>query len=403
MNKDHNVETSDLINELGKPVSVSYVSSYIPRKCGIATYTKDLTNALNLINPMRLAKIYAMTDQDSRFLSYPKEVEQIVEEEKDASYLELAKKLNQDETVDVVCLQHEFGIFGGENGKKVLLLSKYLKKPLITTLHTVMKDEKPQRKKIIQKLAEDSKYVVVMLDKTKDILIKYFNIDSAKIVPIPHGVPDFPIPNVSYYKQKLGLDDKILMTSINLLSVWKGVEYAISALPPVVKKYPNFLYLVIGETHPATIRAMGGDKYRKRLISLVKRLKLEDNVGFINEYISLGKLIEYIGASDFYITPYLQPQQASSGALSYAIGAGKACISTEFSYAKEMLSDNAGLLVPFKNSRAISKALLKLISHHKQKSKIEEAAYGKGRKMTWVRVAHQYYHLLKFAGDKKLS
>jgi glycosyltransferase involved in cell wall biosynthesis len=382
---------ADDIARLTEPVSAYYVSTYIPKKCGLATFTKDLTNAINMLNPLCKAEIIAM--HNNGHLNYPEEVKYIINKKEYEEYKETAKKIN-DSNVDLVCLQHEFGIFGGDDGEYVVDFINLLKKPVMTTLHTVLENPTDRQKNILQKVCKTSQIIIVMLSAAKEILIKNYGVDENKIMVIHHGVPDFPRLEPNIWKRRVRRSKHLIMTSINLISPSRGLEYAIKSVPGIAEKHPHFLYLIVGETHPEYLKWCGGkDTYRKELKNLVKTLGVQKHVRFINKYLPLEKLVEYVGASDFYITPYIEKQQASSGALAYAIGAGKVCISSPYLYAKEMLGDGRGVLVPFKNSEEITQKICELVEDPEKKERYERRAYEIGRMMIWTNIAHQYFHL----------
>lgn len=375
-----------------KPVKVIYISSYIPRKCGIATYTKDLTNEINKLNPFALAEIMAMNRPEENF-SYPWEVKFKINQNDLESYLQAANYANQSEA-DLVMLQHEYGLFGGSCGDYVIPFLQILKKPLVTTLHTVLDDPNSEYGTILKKLAAFSEIVTVMMNQTARNLTEKFEIPKKKIAVIPHGTPDLPYGTTDAPKKKKKLGEKIILGNINLLTPSRGIEYALEAVAIITKKYPNVLYLVIGQTHPVFIQEHG-EVYRNSLKKLTKKLGIQKNVKFINKYISLSELIEWLKCIDFYITPYLDPNQSSSGALAYAIGAGKPCISSSYLYAQEALSNGRGILVGFKDSKAIAEAVLNLIDDSEKRKEIEKKAYEYGRLMTWSNVALQHLDLFQ--------
>jgi len=251
------------VKKRSKPVTTVYVSSYVPRKCGIATYTKELTNGINALNPLRVAQIVALNNKSSEQISYPHEVISTIKEDDQENYLEAATSLNKKIDLDVVSLQHEFGIFGPRDGELVLNFSKSLKVPIISTLHTVLENPTVKQRNIIENLCKVSTGVVVMLAAAADILTTDYGVDVDKIVVIPHGVPDFPVLDTKEWKARTRLSDRTVMSSINLISPSRGFEYAISAVPEIVKKIPNFLYLVIGETHPVYLQKAQEDPYRQ--------------------------------------------------------------------------------------------------------------------------------------------
>ena len=382
------------LRDLTRPVRVLYVSTYIPRKCGIATFTKDLTNAINLLNPRELAGIVAMDNKISEGLNYPHEVKYRIRQGVRGDYGQVVDYVNKSGEVDLVVIQHEFGIFGGRDGEMVMELVDKIEKPIVTTFHTMLAKPTVRMRKIVRKIGEKSRYVVVMLEASREMLASVYGVEKRKIIVIPHGVPDFP--RMGEGRKKFGMAGKVVMSSINLISEAKGIEYVIGALPEIIKQVPNLMYLVVGETHPV-VKLTEGEKYRRKLERLVKDLDLGKSVKFVNKYLPLAKLVTYVGASDIYITPYLDPQQASSGSLAYAIGAGKACVSTPYLYAQEMFTLGCGKMVPFRDSSAIARAVLELWGDKQGRVECEEKAYQLGRTMTWHNVGHLYYHLFHYA------
>ncbi|MFH1111943.1 MAG: glycosyltransferase family 4 protein [Patescibacteria group bacterium] len=370
---------------------VVYISTYIPRKCGLATFTKDLTNSINLLNPEYLAEIIALDNPEEEVKEYPWEVSRRIGQNNWSDYERVLRYLNQS-SVDLVVIQHEFGIWGGTDGELVVKFLEKLKKPCVIVLHTILSRPTTHQREIMNYFCQRAGAIVVMLRAAADVLRCEYTTDPSKIVVINHGVPDLPRQSPEIAKSQFQLDGKIVMSSINLLSESKGIEYAIQALPAVLEKHPNFLYLVIGETHPM-VRSREGERYRIKLQELVHELRLESSVQFISRYLSLDELVRYIQASDFYVTPYLNPEQAASGSLAYAIGAGKVCLSTPYFYAREMLRRGRGVLVPFRNSKALSNILLDLMNYFKKRQLIEKKAYTQGRFMTWHRVALDYIRL----------
>lgn len=382
----------EILGSKRKPIRAIYVSTYIPRKCGIATYTKDLTNAINPLNPYALAEIMAVNSSGEN-LNYPWEAKFKIDENDLSTYLQAADYINRS-GVDIVSLQHEFGIFGNHGGEKIIPFVESLKRPLVTTLHTVLDDSESDRGTIIKRLIEKSTAVVVMMEQIKNKLIKQYNAPAEKIVIIPHGTPDLPLTSSEENKRKKKMSDRIVLGNINLLAECKGIEYSLKATSIIAKEFPNVLYLVIGQTHPGDIRYQG-EKYRKSLIKLVKELKIEKNVRFVNKYISLEELVKWIQTMDFYITPYLDPQQVASGALAYAVGAGKCCVSSSYPYAREVLADGRGVIVPFRDPKAIALAVTRLWKDKDAKMEMEKKAYAYGRLMTWSNVGLQYLNLFE--------
>jgi len=393
---------SKSLEEKHRTVRVIYMSSYIPRKCGIATFTKDLTNAINALNPLALADILAVDDSstlNNGAYDYPWEVKYHIQQDNLEDYFRAADYVNSS-SAEIVCLQHEFGLFGGKDGEYILEFLKRIKKKIITTLHTTPQKPTPNQKRIIREIFRYSDAVVVMIEPVVSRLLRVYQVPKRKIAVIHHGVPDIPFGATEHFKKLTRLRGKIVMMAINLISENKGLEYAIKAVPEIVKKYSNFQFLIIGVTHPV-VKKKYGEVYRNNLKNLVKNLGLQDHVRFINRYLSLEELIDYLRAADFYVTPYLDPQQIASGTLSYAVGAGKVSISTPYLYAQEVLNENRGILVPFRDSKAISEAVLRVLGDKAYKESIEQAAYQYGRVMTWPSVALNYFDLFNLVVKKK--
>ncbi|TRZ51657.1 glycosyltransferase [bacterium] len=381
-----------LLTPKARAIRVIYVSSYIPRYCGIATYTKDLTNAINLLNPYALAEIMVLNRAVEK-LKYPWEVKYKIEQDNLSTYLRAAEYINQS-GANLVCLEHEFGLFGGNNGEYIIPFIESLKIPLVTALHTVVANANSNEGEILKRLIKKSVAVTVMLEKVKIKLTNDYGVPRAKVVTIPHGTPDLPYSPTMAYKKKRNLSGRLILGNINLLTPSRGIEYSLEAVALIAKKYPNVLYAVIGQTHPVYVREYG-ESYRNFLKKKVKKLGIEKNVRFINKYLSLDELISWLKTIDFYLTTYLDPAQAASGSLAYAVGAGKCCISTPYLYAKEILADGKGVLVPFRNSRAIASAVIDLWDNQDKKNSMEGKAYQYGRLMTWSNVAFQYLELFR--------
>jgi glycosyltransferase involved in cell wall biosynthesis len=294
----------------------------------------------------------------------------------------------------MVVLEHEFGLYGGEFGEYIIKLLELLKKPLIITAHTIPDDPSKGYGLVLKDVIKFAKKVIVMMPQSLKKLIKAYNYPEKKIEIIPHGVPDIPLEPNDKYKKKKGLEDRLLIGNINLLSEIKGLEYTLEALRDIKRQFPNVLYLIIGQTHPVVLQTVG-EKYRNFLKEKIKLYDLHENVKFINKYLSLNGLVEWLKAIDIYITPYLDPQQSASGALAYAVGAGKICISTPYLYAKEVLANGRGIIVPFKDSQAIANAVIEIFKDPQKKSAIENKTYKFGRLMTWYNIALQHLTLFE--------
>jgi len=371
-----------------KTIKTIYVASYIPRKCGIATFTKDLTNAINMLNPYALSEIMAINRPEEK-LDYPWEVKYKINQNDLNSYLQAAAYINQS-SADVVMLEHEFGLCGGHEGDYIVPFLESIKKPLVVTCHTVIDDPDSDYGKVLKRIVAVAGAVVVMMQESADKLVSRYGVSKSKIAVIPHGTPDLPYGAESKYESKF--KNRIIFGNINLISEVKGIEYSLEATAELVKDFPNILCLIVGQTHPVVLQH-DGERYRKQLIRLVKKLQISQNVKFVNEYVSLEELIEWLKLLDYYVTPYLDPDQSASGALAYAIGAGKSCISTPYVYAKEVLANGRGVSVPFRDSKAIARAIKGLEMNAEKKEEMEKKAYDFGRLMTWSSVALQHLDL----------
>jgi len=371
---------------------VIYVSSYIPRQCGIASYTKNLTNAVNLLNPYHLAEIIAV-NREKESLNYPEEVKLVLNDQKQADYSKTAEWINHS-GADLVSLQHEFGLFGGQSGDYILSFIEALTLPLVTTIHSLPDDPRSSHGLILNQIIAKSQAVTVMINQSRQKLVKDYGIPTQKIVVIPHGIPDLTYDATDKYKRKKKLANRLILGNINLITQSKGIEYSLKAVSIIKKYIPQVLYLVIGKTHPVILQREG-EIYRQSLKKIIKQLGIKANVKFINQYLSLDELILWLRAIDIYVTPYLSPQQSASGALSYALGVGKFCVSTPYLYAKEVLSHNRGALVPFRNSQVMAQKIIYYWQNPKQRQVIEKNAYSYGRLMTWPNVALRYFNLFK--------
>ncbi|MFA7254244.1 MAG: glycosyltransferase family 4 protein [Patescibacteria group bacterium] len=387
---------NNIVTKLSEPaVKVAYISPYIPRECGIATYTKQLTNAVNILNPDHLAQIIAIDDSRGQ-VQFPDEVRYRVDDNDAASFREAANYINRSK-IDLVHLQHEFGLYGGADGAYILEMTNRLKKPLLITFHTVLSLPTPNILNIVKVLADKASAITVLAEAAKKILIEVYAIDPDKIYKIPHGVPDFPYVSSVPYKNNLGYGDRKIISTFGLISPNKGIEYMIDAMAQIVNEYPKALFLIIGKTHPNIINRFG-EKYRESLQALVDNHQLSENVLFINKYLSSEEIIYYLQATDIYVTPYLEPQQMSSGTLSYAVGAGKVCLSTPYAYAREILAGRRGYLIPFKNSKTLANRLIVLLKNDELREQLSKKSYLYGRKMVWEYVGHK--HLDLFQGIK---
>jgi len=382
----------DVLEEKQRGVRAVYVSSYIPRQCGIATFTKDLTNAINELNPEYLAEIIAVNDRFHDDYNYPWEVKFRINQEDISSYTKAADYINQS-SAEIVHIQHEFGLFGGEQGEYIIPFMSVIQKPIVVTMHTVLQNPSKKNLEVTKKMADIAEAFVVISKTAADRLKDVYKIkNDCKIVVIPHGVFDFPKVDPNKFKARIGLKNKKVLSSHGLLNPDKGIEYVIKALPKIVKKYPETKYIIVGKTHPM-IKKHEGEKYREMLKSLAKKLKVSRYIVFRNRFMSLERLIEYIQAADIYLSLHTKVDQISSGTLAKAIGAGKVCISTPYYYAKEVLAEGRGIIVPMKNYRKVAEKVIDVFRDSEKANKMREKAYAYGRKMIWSNVALKYLDL----------
>jgi glycosyltransferase involved in cell wall biosynthesis len=374
------------------PRTIAVVGNYIPRQCGIATFTSDLCEALSqkLPNPDNIIAI-AMDDIEEGY-DYPERVKFEIRQNIIRDYINAADFLNLNQ-IDTIILQHEYGIFGGKDGINIIQMLKNLKIPILTTLHTVLTKPTKAQLLIIKELAKYSQKFVVMAHKAKKILNQIYDIPNSMISIIPHGIPDVPFVDPIFYKDKFGLEDKKVILTFGLISPTKGIEYMIEAMPKIIKKFNNVIYIILGATHPSLLRTHG-EEYRHFLLRKVKKLGLEDYVQFHNKFVDLKTLTEYLIAADIYVTPYLSKEQITSGTLAYAVGSGNAVVSTPYLFAEEILADGKGRLVPFHDSGSLAKEINDLLSHENKRNTIRKNAYLYGREMVWKEVAERYLRLV---------
>lgn len=374
---------------------ILYFGTFPPRECGIATYTKDLTNSMDKrFNPSLKSKILAINDNGSSIYNYNSKVKLQLDESDIDSYIEVAKKINQSEEIKIVSIQHEFGLYGGIWGGYIIPFLELLEKPVVVTFHCILPDPDDELKRVVKAIAKRSSAIIVMAQTGKDILNKTYNIETNKIYVIHHGAPYINPENRLDSKKQLGLENNIVLSTFGLLSQDKGQEYAIKALPEIVKRYPNLLYLIIGETHP-TIRKQDGERYRNKLINLAKKLGLTKNVKFYNKYLPIQEIVKYLEATDIYLSTTPNPNQITSGTVAYAASAGRAIISTDFLYSREILSDERGILVPPKDPKAFEEAILKLLENPKYKKDMEKKIFEYSRSMMWNNVATNHLDVFK--------
>ena len=369
------------------PNSIAVVGNYLPRHCGIATFTTDLCDAIHAEYGATDLLALPVNDTEEGY-TYPARVRFELSEGNLASYREAADFLNFS-NIDLVCLQHEYGIFGGQAGGHILELLRRLRMPVATTLHTVLRDPNPDQRAVMEEIAALSDRLIVMSQHSSEILQEVFKVSTDKIDLIPHGIPDLPFTDPNFYKDGFGTEGKDVLLTFGLLSPNKGIENVIRALPKILSRHSNVIYMVSGATHPHVLRR-DGEKYRRYLQNLATELGVEASVIFRNRFVSPQEMVELIGAADIYITPYKHKAQVVSGTLAYALSAGKAIISTPYLHAIELLDDERGVLVPFDDPEAIAAKTVELLDNATARHAMRKRAYLYARDMVWNRTAQKY-------------
>ncbi len=377
---------------------IAFIGNYLPRQCGIATFTTDLCEAVAEEAAGADCIAVAMNDVPEGY-AYPDRVRFEVAQNNVNEYRNTADFLNVNQ-VQGTCVQHEYGIFGGRAGSHLLALLRELRMPIVTTLHTVLQDPNDDQRRVVEELARLSDRLVVMSQQAVEFLTKIHKIPESKITMIHHGVPDVSFVDPSYYKDLFGVEGRRVILTFGLLSPSKGIEYMIDALPAVVRKHPDVVYMVLGATHPHVLRAQG-EEYRIMLQRRAHERGVRENVIFQNRFVDLVELTEFLGAADIYITPYLEEKQIVSGTLAYALGAGKAVISTPYWYATELLADGRGTIVPFRDAEALGAMVIDSLDHEAERHATRKRAYIYGRSMIWKEVARQYLEVFEDVHKKR--
>lgn len=381
-----------LPNKKESPAWILYMGTYPPRECGIATFTRDLKAAIDRKFSHKIrSKVLAMNNNPASFYNYPREVIMQISDGHQNEYIEAAGRINRTDSIRLINIQHEFGIFGGEYGRYLLCFLDEIKKPVIVTFHTVLPDPNEKLKRVVQEIAEKSACIIVMNNKAIDILANDYGINKNVFV-VPHGIPTVPFVQSAREKAKTGLKGRIVISSFGLISSNKGYEHVIEALPEIIKLFPSLVYLIIGQTHPV-VRNREGEKYRIFLEKKVESLNLQKHVKFCNRYLALNEIIKYLKATDVYISSAVNPNQIVSGTLSYALGCGRPVISTPFLHAKEAISHERGFLCEFKNPASFAEAITKLLSEPNLIEEMGKNAYYYTRHMTWPNVALAYMEI----------
>jgi glycosyltransferase involved in cell wall biosynthesis len=367
-----------------------FLGSYPPRECGIATFTKDVVDSYDK-RFGACSEIVAIEEPGSPSRDYPATVvAKLVQDDRD-SYRAIAEFVNA-HPCDALNVQHEYGLFGGDNGEWIVDLIALVRKPVIVSLHTVLPEPTPEHLRVARTICATASAVVVLSATGKDILIGRYGIDPQKVNVVHHGVPDVPFRDTDTAKRSFGLHDRSVISTFGLINRGKGLEYAIEAMREVATTHPDALYLILGETHPV-VRRHEGEAYRESLEQLVADYGLEDNVRLVDHYLGFDELVQYLQATDIYLTPYLNPVQIVSGTLAYAVGLGKAIVSTPYLYAEELLAHGRGFLVQFRDALSIAKTMNSLLDDPDLRASTERRAYRFGRQMTWPNVAQEYGRL----------
>ena len=375
------------MKESSKVRKIAFVGDHLPRKCGIATFTSDLLAAVAAAHPQSQCFCVSVNDIKDGY-EYPEVVRFEIEEQDLSSYLRAADFLNIS-NVDMVCLQHEFGIFGGPVGGHILAFLRELRMPVVATLHTLLREPRADQRRVMQELISLSTRLVVMAERGRQMLQEIYNAPPSKIDLIAHGIPDVGFVDPTYFKDQFGVEGKVVLLTFGLLSPNKGIENVLNALPDILSEFPEVVYIVLGATHPNELREHG-EAYRVSLEILAKKNKIEKNVIFYNDFVDLENLKEFIGAADLYITPYLNEAQITSGTLAYAFGAGKAVVSTPYWHAAELLAEDRGVLVPFGDASAMAREVSALLRDDTRRHAMRKNAYRIGRDMIWSNTARLY-------------
>jgi glycosyltransferase involved in cell wall biosynthesis len=370
--------------------AVAFIGSYVPRRCGIGTFSADLAEAIASHSPQTSVWSVALNDRPEGY-RYPPRVWFEINQNRLGEYRLAADFLNMS-NVDVCSLQHEFGLFGGNAGQHILEFIHRLRMPVVATLHTVLKQPDKYQLEITRQLGQHCDRLVVMAERAYGFLRDIYEIPEHKVELIHHGIPDVPFVDPAFFKDQFGVEGRKVILTFGLLSPNKGIENMIDALPAIVARHPEAIYIVLGATHPGII-AHSGEEYRLGLKRKAKELGVEKNVQFVNKFCELDELVEYLGAADVYVTPYHNEAQITSGTLAYALGTGKATVSTPYWYAQEMLADGRGKLVPFKDPGALSRAIIDLFDNEVDRHAIRKRAYQFTRQMRWQNIADQYLSL----------
>jgi glycosyltransferase involved in cell wall biosynthesis len=376
---------------------IAFIGNHLPRRCGIATFTHDLHRAVSLDRPELETGVVAMTDP-GRSYDYPAAVRLQVHDDVIGEYIQAAEFLNK-ERFDVVCLQHEYGIFGGAAGRNIVELLSRLQMPVVTTLHTVLAQPTPVQHDVMRQIIDVSAKTIVMAEKGRKLLRSVHDVPARKIEVIPHGIPEFPFLETHHAKAKLNFVGKTVILTFGLLSPSKGIETVIDAMPEIIRSCPNAVYVILGATHPNLVRNEG-EAYRDSLAARARKLGVDDHVVFFNQFVDQTTLLDFISMTDVYVTPYLNEAQMTSGTLAYSFGLGKAVVSTPYWHASELLADGRGTLVPFGDAKAIGSEISELLTNDVRRNAMRRRAYAASRSMTWAQTAKRYAAVFEAAHER---
>ncbi len=375
---------------IGSVPRTIFLGSYPPRECGIATFTRDIVEAFDRQFGAR-SQVIAIDEPGGEVRRYPPEVVARISQVDRPSHLHAADFINE-HPAQLLNIQHEYGLFGGDRGEWLVDLLAVVTKPVVLTLHTVLPEPDEKMLQVTRQLCRYSAKVVALSETGRELLERVYGIEAEKLRLIHHGVPDVPFQSTQGPKASFGIGQRAVISTFGLISRGKGLEYALEAMRAIVTRHPETLYLILGETHPV-VRRSEGESYRESLHELVREYGLQYNVELVDKYLDFDEVVSYLGATDIYLTPYLNPTQIVSGTLAYAVGCGKAIVSTPYLYAKELLAYGRGFIVPFRDSSAIAARVIALLDDPSLRRATERRAYRFGRQMTWPRVAAEYGRL----------
>ncbi len=369
------------------PPQTLFMGSFPPRECGIATFTKDVVDSFDSTFGTT-SDVIAIDEPGAEGRRYEGRVVARLDQDDRDSYRRAAAFANA-HPAQLVNVQHEYGLFGGQDGVWFLDFLEEIEKPVVVSLHTILPDPSDSHRSVARRICERAESIVVLSQTGKDILVNGYGVDESKVNVVHHGVPDVPFRATEGAKMAFGYGDRTVISTFGLISRGKGLEYAIDAMQAIVARHPEALYLILGQTHPS-VRRHEGESYRESLVAKVAELGLQNNIKLIDKYLDFDELLNYLSATDIYLTPYLNPVQIVSGTLAYAVGCGKAIVSTPYLYAKELLAHGRGFLADFRDAASLGERVNALLDDPWLRRSVERRAYRFGRQMTWPNVAHEY-------------